>query len=132
MTSGVKALLAASGMLCVGLGVIGIFVPGLPTTPFMLLAAWLFARSSTRLHQWLLNHPRLGPFIKAWNSGAGLERKMRRRILLTLWLGMSVSMLIIAKLCAVLLLSSIGSVVSIYLLRLPVYDNSSDFLTDKN
>lgn len=126
MTSGIKALLAASGLLCVALGVVGIFVPGLPTTPFLLLAAWLFGRSSTRLHHWLLNHPRFGPFIRAWQSGAGLERKMRRRILLTLWFGMGLSMLIIAKLWAVLLLSSIGSMVSLYILRQPVYDDSTN------
>lgn len=126
MTSGIKALLAASGLLCVGLGVVGIFVPGLPTTPFMLLAAWLFAKSSTRLHQWLINHPHFGPFINAWQSGAGLERKMRRRILLTLWVGMGVSMLIIAKLWAVLLLGGIGAAVSLYILRKPVYDMTAN------
>lgn len=124
MTSGVKTLLALSGLLCVGLGVVGIFVPVLPTTPFMLLAAWLFARSSTRLHNWLINHPRLGPFIKACQSGAGFERRVRRRILLTLWGGMGVSMLIIGKLWAVLLLTSIGMAVSLYIWRQPVYDQT--------
>lgn len=59
-------LLAILGWACVGLGVIGIFLPLLPTTPFLLLALWAFARSSRRFHQWLLNHRILGRFVAEW------------------------------------------------------------------
>ena len=48
------------------LGIIGIFLPLLPTTPFLILAAFAFERSSERLHNWLINHPRLGPPIETW------------------------------------------------------------------
>ncbi len=119
-----RTFLAACGTVCVALGVVGIFLPLLPTTPFLLLAAWLFARSSPRLHHWLLNHPRLGPILASWQSGRGLERGVRRRILLALWGGMSLSMLLIGKLWAVLLLGTIGFCVSIYILRQPVYETS--------
>lgn len=64
-------LWAALGLLCVGLAVIGIALPLLPTVPFLLLAAFFFARSSSRLHNWLVSHGTFGPMILDWQrSGA--------------------------------------------------------------
>jgi len=56
------------GLIMVALGIIGIFVPLMPTTTFLILAAWCFARSSRRAENWLLSHPRLGPVILAWRQ----------------------------------------------------------------
>ena len=56
-------LLTILGMISLGLAILGIFLPVLPTTPLLLLAAALFLRSNKRLYDWLLNHPRLGPYI---------------------------------------------------------------------
>ncbi len=56
------------GGLSFGLGAVGIVLPLLPTTPFMLLAAFCFARSSPRLEQWLVGHPRFGPAIRDWQA----------------------------------------------------------------
>jgi len=62
---------AALGLISVGLAVIGIALPLLPTVPFLLLAAFFFARSSSRLHNWLVSHRTFGPMILDWqNSGA--------------------------------------------------------------
>ncbi len=122
MSATLRWLMICGGWLCVGLGVIGIFLPLLPTTPFLLLAAWLFARSSERFHLWLLNHPRLGPMVRAWQGGEGLPRQVRRRVLIVLWLSMGLSMFIVGKLWATLTLATIGTCVSIYLLRQPVTD----------
>lgn len=58
----------ALGWLCVGLGLLGLVLPVVPTTPFLLIAAWAFARSSQRFHDWLLNHRRLGPPVRAWRQ----------------------------------------------------------------
>jgi len=58
--------LIAFGWANVGLGVIGVFVPGLPTTVFLLVAVWAFSKSSERFHAWLWSHPHLGPPIRRW------------------------------------------------------------------
>ncbi|WP_170564048.1 YbaN family protein [Ruegeria atlantica] len=64
-------LWAAMGLICVGLAVVGIVLPLLPTVPFLLLAAFFFARSSSRLHTWLVSHKTFGPMILDWQrSGA--------------------------------------------------------------
>ena len=59
---------AAAGLLALVTGIVGIFLPLLPTTPFVLLAAFCFSRSSTRLETWLLAHPRFGPLIADWRA----------------------------------------------------------------
>ncbi len=59
------------------LGVIGIVVPGLPTTPFVLVAAWAAARGSTRLHDWLQAHRIFGPIIRDWESNGAVSRRAK-------------------------------------------------------
>lgn len=59
-----KKLLALFGLISLALGILGIFLPVLPTTPFLLLSATLFLKSSRRLYDWLMNEPHLGPYIK--------------------------------------------------------------------
>jgi hypothetical protein len=63
-----RPLMIALGFAAVALGVIGIFVPGLPTTVFLLIALWAFSKSSDRFHSWLYNHPRLGAPIRDWHE----------------------------------------------------------------
>jgi len=65
------------GWANVGLGVVGIFIPGLPTTVFLLIALWAFSRSSLRFHAWLWNHPRLGPPIRAWHTHQVIPAKAK-------------------------------------------------------
>lgn len=54
--------------VCIALGVIGAFLPVMPTTPFLLVAAWAASRGSPRLHRWLIDHPTLGPPLRAWEE----------------------------------------------------------------
>ena len=73
----VRWLLLAFAVLCLLLGVLGIFVPGLPTTVFILLAAWAAARSSPRLHAWLWYHPLFGAMLRNWAQGGCVARRAK-------------------------------------------------------
>ncbi|OJU33551.1 MAG: hypothetical protein BGN94_18400, partial [Rhizobiales bacterium 68-8] len=65
------------GLALVALGFVGIFLPVLPTTPFLILAAACFARSSQRLETWLLEHPRFGPMLRAWRTRGAIPWKAK-------------------------------------------------------
>ena len=67
MASVVRPLFVIAGFLSLALGVIGIFLPLLPTTPFLLLSAFLFSKGSSHWHSWLLRQPHVGPAILDWN-----------------------------------------------------------------
>lgn len=120
----VRAILISIGCLCVVLGVVGLFVPMMPGVVFLLIAAWCFARSSDRFHDWLLNHRYLGPQIQAWHSGRGFERKLRRKILLIMWASMTLSMVLIGNAWAALGLVLCGSATTAYILKQPVYNET--------
>jgi uncharacterized membrane protein YbaN (DUF454 family) len=63
--------------VALGLGLVGIVVPGLPTVPFILLSAWAAAQGSTRLHRWLLAHPRFGRMIHDWHAHGAVARRSK-------------------------------------------------------
>ena len=63
-----RIVLLALGWICVSLGFIGIFIPGLPTTIFLIIALWAFTKSSKTLRLWLLNHKRFGPILRNWQE----------------------------------------------------------------
>ena len=83
----------AAGFVCVALGIIGIPTPLLPTTPFLLLAAYFFTRGSQRWHNWLMTHPTLSPYILAFREKRGLTRAQKLRIALMISLTMLVSLI---------------------------------------
>lgn len=72
-----RYLLIALGWLCILVGLIGVVVPGLPTTVFLLIAAWAFSKSSDRFQRWLLDHPRLGPPVIAWRERGAIPLKAK-------------------------------------------------------
>lgn len=72
-----RILWIALGCFCVVAATIGVALPLLPTTPFLLLAAYAFARSSPRLHRWLLAHKRFGPMIENWRRYGAIDRKTK-------------------------------------------------------
>ena len=72
-----KIILLFLGWLCVGLAFVGIFVPGIPTTPFLIVALWAFAQSSKKFHSWLLNHKKFGPMLRNWESHKVVPQKAK-------------------------------------------------------
>ncbi len=89
-----RLLLVTVGLVSVGLGVLGIFLPLLPTTPFLLLAAACFVRSSPRLHAWIMGHRVLGAFIRDWQDGRGLSARSKGVTLAVLWVTITSSGLV--------------------------------------
>lgn len=78
----VRLIYLLIGLSALALGAVGVFVPLLPTVPFVILAAFCFARSSPRLEAWLIGHERMGPHIRAWRSRGAISRRGKRAALL--------------------------------------------------
>ncbi len=93
---GIRVLFAALGAAFIALGAIGIFVPVLPTVPLWLLAAACFARSSTRVYNWLLNHERFGHGIREWRHHRSIpyRAKLAALALLAASFGMTIIFLL--------------------------------------
>ena len=72
-----RYLLLVIGFIFVAVGFIGVLVPGLPTTVFMIMAAWCFAKSSPRFERWVLQLPGIGKFVQDHRSGLGMPRKSK-------------------------------------------------------
>ncbi len=112
-------LLAGAGVLSVALGVAGIFLPLLPTTPFLLLAATCFLHSSERLHHWLLHHKWCGPYIRNYRKYKALPASAKFWTLFLLWGTMIYAILfVLDSLALQVLLLSIAVGVTIHVLKL--------------
>ena len=86
-----RRLLIGAGTLCVGLGIIGVFVPILPTTPFLLLAAVCYMRSSKRFYQWLTSNRIFGAYVRNYIEGRGMPVRIKVFTILLLWLAIGLS-----------------------------------------
>lgn len=112
----IKGLWIAGGSLSVALGVIGIFFPVLPTTPFLLLAAFCYARSSRRFYDWLLNNRWFGAYIRNYREGRGIPLTEKILAISSLWLTICFSILFVVRVMWVkLLLLAIAVGVTIHL-----------------
>ncbi|BBT21424.1 inner membrane protein [Aeromonas caviae] len=114
--------LMALGWLAFATGIVGIVLPLLPTTPFMLLAAALFARSSPRFHGWLLAHPWFGPPILDWQQYRGIRRHARCRAIIFILISFSGSLLVVPLPWVRWLLVVIMVILLTWLMRLPVLE----------
>ena len=110
----------AIGSLSVTLGVIGIFVPLWPTTCFLLLAGWCFARSSLRAERWLHENRLFGPYLKDYRERGIISSTVRRTSVATLWLFIGASAIVFAgQLWVVALLLLVAGAVTLHLYSLP-------------
>jgi uncharacterized membrane protein YbaN (DUF454 family) len=112
-----KLFYNVAGVLAVVLGVLGIFLPLLPTTPFLLLASWCFARGSTRLHRWLLSHPWFGDYLRNFEAGRGIPLRAKIVATVLLWSSLLLAMRRFDGPAIPVLLGLTGACVSLYLWR---------------
>ena len=117
-----KILMICAGSISLALGFLGVFLPVLPTTPFLLLSAYLYLRSSKRLYNWLINHPLLGAYIYNYLHYRAITRSTRHYALFFLWTTLIISMLLTANLHLTLFFIAVGIGVSIHLFVLKTFN----------
>jgi len=120
INSALRWTLLVSGFLATALGVLGIFLPVLPTVPFLLLALACFARSSERFYNWLIDHAHFGPIVRPYINGKGMTLASKIKAIALVWASISFSAFYLVEIDWVrwlLLLICCG--VTLYLLKLP-------------
>lgn len=115
----IRILWGGLGGISVGLGAAGVVLPLVPTTPFMLLAAYCFARSSPRLERWLTGHPRFGPAIMDWRAHRAISQ--RGKVLAVVAIGLTFALSVVLRLpVGVLAVQAVVlSAVSLFILTRP-------------
>lgn len=122
-SSVMKGIYFIVGSISLVAGIVGVFLPVVPTTPFVLLSAWCFFRSSEKLYEWVVSNETFGPTIENYQEGRGITQKTRIKAIVMMWLTITASVYFYISnlhLIAFLYLIAIG--VSIYLYRLPTIE----------
>lgn len=115
-----KILYQVGGSISIGLAMTGLFLPVLPTTPFVLLAIFLFGKSQPEKIQEIMQHPKLGPFVQDYLDPQGIPMKSKIKALLVLWFSILISVTFFIPLVAIkMLILSIASLVSIWIWMKP-------------
>ena len=114
-----RAILISLGLLCVGLGFVGVFVPGIPTTIFLIIALWAFTKSSEKLRHWLLNHKRFGPILNNWQEHKVVPRRAKMLMVILMTLAVILFYYSLQSLILTIGLIIILVSVAIYVLSLP-------------
>ena len=114
-----RALWLVLGLLSTACGIAGIVLPLVPTTPFLLVAAYAFARSSPRLHAWLVLHPRLGPPIRHWRAHGAISRPAKRTAVVVMVATFALSVALGVALWLLLVQAAVLTVVTAFILSRP-------------
>lgn len=129
----VKYLLIVAGLVLVAIGVVGILLPGLPTTIFLIAAAVCFAKSSPRLHNWLLSHRWFGPIIHNWNETRSIPRNAKRVALLMMGLACIYTAMVLDSWFVIALVFAVMILPAVFVYRLPLSEDVAEKLkTDKS
>ena len=115
----VRLVFAVIGTVALAIGVLGIILPVLPTTPFLLLAAACYARASTRLYGWLLGQSALGPIITRWRESGSLAPGVKVRAIVIVVVTFAMSIILVDGLLVRALLVVTAAVLTVFLARLP-------------
>lgn len=115
----VRALWATGGAVALAFGVVGVVTPLLPTVPFLLLAAFCFARSSGRLHHWLLTHPKLGQPIRDWQQSGAISLKAKWLATLSIGVTFAVSVLLALPLWVLAIQATVLTAVLVFIWQRP-------------
>ncbi len=114
-----RAAYTVLGVIAVMLGAVGIVLPVMPTTPFILAAAALFSAGNPRMHNWLVKTKHFGPFIENYQNGKGVPKSLKYKTLAFLWIMLAISMFFTYKNSILLLiLIIVGILVSIHVLSI--------------
>ncbi len=115
-----KGIYLFVGAISLAAGVLGIFLPVLPTTPFILLSAWCFFRSSSKIYEWVISNERFGPTIENYQQGRGITKSTKIKAIVMMWLTISASVYFYIKnMYLIAFLYIIAIIVTVYLYRLP-------------
>lgn len=121
-----RALWLAFGLLSLGLGILGIFLPLLPTTALVILAAFCFARGSQRLHDWLTGHPRFGPPIEAWRRHGAISRGAKQLAVFTMLLVLLLSLALKVPWSVLGIQAAVLVAVAVFILTRPLPPDERD------
>ena len=118
-----RIIFISAGVICVVLGAIGIVLPVLPTTPFLLLAAFLFFRSSERFYSWLLNTKILGEYIRNYREYRAIKRKTKIYTIILLWATLGISIWVVDNIYIRIFLLVVGISVTLHILLIKTLEN---------
>ncbi|HLV28644.1 MAG TPA: YbaN family protein [Burkholderiaceae bacterium] len=122
----IKTLYNIAGTVALLLGILGIFLPILPTTPFLLLASACYLRGSERMHRWLMNQRHLGPYLRNFQAGRGIPLRAKIAALAVMWTSLTISMWVVPLPWVRVLLLIPGIGVTIYLYRMRTLEPDAD------
>jgi uncharacterized protein len=115
----VRVLLKVAGFTCISLGTLGILLPVLPTTPFLILAAICFSYSSEKFYKKIINHPKFGRSVLNYLEGRGIPKKAKKVAVTLLWISLMLSVSLVTLFWLKVMLPTIGIYVTWFILKEP-------------